>query len=146
MVFGSIYLVAVAALVTCCRHDRQAWISVPIISAALGLVMLPLMGSALARWRRLSHDVTIFRHRWNGQPVLSIANQVPDAATAQAFLAELVSRIERVAPVETHGDGLVDQLALASELHTKGVLNAEEFASAKQRLIAGRSQEKRIGF
>jgi hypothetical protein len=55
------------------------------------------------------------------------------ATQIKAFIQEKISGIS--APVKQDAASLADQIAELGELHRKGILSGEEFASAKARLL-----------
>ncbi len=146
IVFGLIYVGIVVSTYVAFRKEEGGLVTSLGIIGFVSLIMFPLLLTAFVRWRNGTYDVTVFYNRFSGQVALSIANRVPDPATVTSFVTELTRLVEKAAPVEIRGDTLVDQLARLGDLHTKGVINAEEFASAKQRLLKEGALEKRIGF
>ncbi len=75
----------------------------------------------------------------------TLSNTLPMGKTefrdCSEHIAELRKRIaaskQTVVIQQSDGSGFADQLAKLAALHAEGVLSAEEFAAAKQRLISG---------
>ncbi|HZJ17518.1 MAG TPA: SHOCT domain-containing protein [Chthoniobacteraceae bacterium] len=146
ILFGILYIGMVVSLFIGLRNDPQPILSASFISGMIGIIMIPLIITCFARWRRMKCDVTAFSNRWTGEFAVGISNTGADPAKTAEFIAELTRRIEQAETVPAHGDGIADQVARLHELQVKGILSADEFAAAKQRILTGQLVEKKIGF
>lgn len=144
---AAVALIFAAAMVLgAADQPLEKRLATAVPSGILSLFISSIAFTFFRRAARNSYDVTIFYHRYGGQAAFSVFNGKPDREKAQNFIHQIIGEIERAAPFEVKGDGLVDQLGRLDELRSRGVLSEEEFASAKQRLLGMGVEKKPIGF
>jgi hypothetical protein len=146
ILFSIGYVVLIICMFTIWSSGKSPILGAFVGSAMCGLFMLPIISTCFSRWRNQNYDITSFSNRWTGNPALRIRNTDPDPATAAEFITELTRRIALAEPVAAGGNGIADQIARLDELQRKGVLSADEFCTAKQRVLAGEVVERKIGF
>lgn len=100
----------------------------------------------LWRWKSSSTDILAFNLRGRGQ--LHVWFGKPDQESFDRFCETLTRKAEQAwndRPLEQPTNGFAAELAALKKLKDTGVLDENEFARAKAKLL-GDSQERRIGF